>query len=47
MKTMWTRADIAPKIGHDDRGLTYACAAAVCYTKRCKFHIPFASHKRL
>ena len=25
------RPDIAPKINHDGRGLTYACAAAVCW----------------
>ena len=31
MKTNWPRADIAPKINHDDRGLTYTCAAAVCW----------------
>ena len=31
MKTNWPRADIAPKINHDGRGLTYTCAAAVCW----------------
>ena len=34
MKIAWSRADIAPKINHDGRGLIYACAAALCWTKR-------------
>ena len=34
--TKWKpRADIEAKINHDDRGLTCACAAVVCYIKRC------------
>ena len=35
-KSTWPRADIAPEINRDGRGLTYACAAALCYVKRCK-----------
>ena len=35
-KATWPRADIAPEINRDGRGLTYACAAALCYVKRCK-----------
>ena len=46
MKTTWPRADIAPKINHDDRGLTYACSAVVCYTKRCKIHIFYLRHMK-
>ena len=30
METTWPRADIAPKINHDGRGLAHACTAAVC-----------------
>ena len=39
MKTTWPRADVAPKINHDDRGLTYACAAAYVRLNNDKIHI--------
>ena len=39
MKTTWPRADIAPRINHDSRGLTYACAAAYARLNDEKIHI--------
>ena len=46
-ETTWPRTDIAPKINHYGRGLTYACAAAVCKIKRCKKnHILYLCHMK-
>ena len=39
MKTTWPRADIAPKINHDGRGLTCACAAVYVRLNDEKSHI--------
>ena len=39
MKTTWWRADIAPKISHDCRGLIYTCAAAYVRLNDEKSHI--------
>ena len=42
----WLRADIAPKINHDGRELTYTCAAAICQNKRCKKYILLVPYER-